>query len=286
MKIKISVIFVLSSIMLLFSLSSFFLCRAYGKYMTEISVGTFDLTIVPPTVLNRVYLMEGQKFNELLSGRRFNRTREIRFDTYSDYPQFKDRRDGINAAVEENNVESDKIKVFSAGSVVYVLSDEVIFSNPDSSGMFRDLSNLESIKFNNFRTDDVIDASNMFYNCRGLTELDITCFDTRNVTNMNSMFRSLSGLTELDISCFDTKNVTNMNSMFRNCRNLAVIYASDKFSTLNVTEGKDMFYNCQSLVGEKGTSYFLLFFEADRSSYVYAKIDGGRGARGYFTEKN
>lgn len=250
MKIKYLRIFYMLSIILLFSFSGF-LCGTFGKYVTRIPVGTCDLTIIPAGTTNRVYLIGGEKFNQLIS----KRATAIKFGTYTDYPQFKDSLDGINAAVDGNNVESDTIKIFYQNSTIYVLSENIIYSNPDSSGMFRNMKNLNSIEFNNYSTEDVVSTSGMFSGCERLRNLDI--------------------------SCFDTKNVTDMSLMFHNCESLTVIYASKNFVTQNVTNGANMFLGCESLRGGRGTSYRSLP-RRSRSSYIYAKIDE-RFAPGYFT---
>ena len=68
------------------------------------------------------------------------------------------------------------------------LSLDTIFANKNASYLFNYLSNLKSIDFDNFKTDDVTNMSGMFSDCKGLTSLDVSNFDTSNVTNMDELF--------------------------------------------------------------------------------------------------
>ncbi len=105
-------------------------------------------------------------------------------------------------------------------------------------------------------------------------------FNTANVTDIGGMFYGCSSLTSLDLSNFNTANVTNMYAMFGGCSGLTTIYVGEEWKTENVTDEWQMFTNCTSLVGGQGTVY-----NAEHTDYSYARIDGGAGAPGYFTDK-
>jgi surface protein len=120
----------------------------------------------------------------------------------------------------------------------------------------------------------------MFSGCSNLTSLDVSGFNTENVKDMSGMFSGCSNLTNLDVSGFNTEKVENMSGMFFNCFGLTTIYASSEWSTEKVTNGSNMFYGCTNLVGGKGTT-----FDWDHTDYIYARIDGGPEAPGYFTFK-
>ena len=87
--------------------------------------------------------------------------------------------------------------------------------NSDSSGMFSDLTKLESQDITNIcDTSNVTNMSGMFWHCNNLTTLDVSGFDTSNVTDMNRMFSRCGSLTTLDVSGFDTSNVTSIYEIF------------------------------------------------------------------------
>lgn len=141
------------------------------------------------------------------------------------------------------------------------LSLDTIFANKNASYLFNYLSNLKSIDFDNFKTDDV--------------------------TNMSGMFSDCKGLTSLDVSNFDTSNVTNMDEMFYNCNKLVTIYVTEYdsttgkgWTTVNVTDSSNMFNACSKLVGGNGTVY-----DSSNTDATYARIDTAENP-GYLTKKN
>lgn len=107
----------------------------------------------------------------------------------------------------------------------------------DSSSLFKGLTNLVNLTFNNFDTSDTTNMYSMFmlskpssqsgfianaianpekvntYNTT-LENLDLSMFDTSKVVNMSAMFYGCKGLKTLDCSSFDMSNVTNLVNMF------------------------------------------------------------------------
>lgn len=224
------------------------------KYVTKLSAGYFDLTVESDF---DVYLLKGEAFNQILADKNI---KEIIFDTYTNYPAYRDRTDGTRVAVDSKNLNSNvaksgKIQLFYDDTKVYVLSEGVIYANPNSD--------------------------KMFFNCGNLTRIEFNCFNTQNVTSVQDMFSGCFRMRELDISSFETDRVTNMSYMFSNCVLLKVIYASNKWSTRSVSEGQHMFLGCRNLVGGKGTVCHGYNFS--ELTHSYAKIDGGESDPGYFT---
>ena len=126
-------------------------------------------------------------------------------------------------------------------------------SNMDTSGvinmfnMFSDNTSLTNITFgDNFNTANVINMSGMFRNCTILKTIDLSSFDTSNATIMVNMFKDCQGLQNLDLKIFNTSNVTSMLGMFYNCSSLTSLDLSN-FNTSNVERMETMFYNCNSL---------------------------------------
>ncbi len=90
------------------------------------------------------------------------------------------------------------LSLSSEGTTLNVNTDSIKFVFSESvKGIFKGLSNLESIDVSGIDTSKVTDMEKMFYDCRGLTELDVSGFDTSQVTVMNWMFCGCSDLTSL-----------------------------------------------------------------------------------------
>ena len=125
-------------------------------------------------------------------------------------------------------------------------SNEIIFANINASYLFRYLTNLKKITFDNFSTYGVTNMNSMFSQCSSLTSLDVSKFDTSQVTDMGSMFDFCRGLTNLDVSGFDTSQVTDMSYMFHLCSILKSLDVSN-FDTSQVTNMSFMFSSCSRL---------------------------------------
>ena len=175
--------------------------------------------------------------------------------------------------------------------------------------MFFRCFSLAQLNLSSFNTSNVTSMNYMFHNCSSLTELDLSSFNTANVTSMYSMFgnctilqtitfgpqfttanvsdmsamfSSCSALTELDLSTFTVEKLTSAYSMFQQCSNLKTIYAkagTDWNASATLTSSSSMFFSCSKLVGGNGTRY-----SSSPTDKTRARIDGGTGAEGYFTD--
>ncbi len=128
----------------------------------------------------------------------------------------------------------------------------IVFDNFDTSqvtsmsDMFNGCSSLTTINISALDTSQVTDMSDMFSGCSSLVKLDVSGLDTSKVTNMGGMFSYCSNLAELDVSGFDMSQVTDMGSMFNFCSSLEELDVSD-FDTSKVTDMSFLFYDCSSL---------------------------------------
>lgn len=113
-------------------------------------------------------------------------------------------------------------------------------------GMFSDLTNVTTIDFSHFYTNNVTVMTGMFLYSTKLKELNLSSFDTSNVVNMSDMFQLCESLTQVNLSSFNTYNVTDMSCMFDKCYNLHTLDLS-KFNTSNVTDMSFMFRECKNL---------------------------------------
>ena len=143
-----------------------------------------------------------------------------------------------------------------------------------------DHSALENINMSMLDTSSVIRMNSMFNNCRNIVTLDITGWDTSKVESMEEMFYQCE-MTELDLCSFSSESLDNTTNMFTENEELETIYVSSAFDCGNVSHSTGMFHNCIALVGGMGTSY-----DTNHKDKTYAKIDGGVGDEGYFTECN
>lgn len=78
----------------------------------------------------------------------------------------------------------------------------VDLSNLDLTGiltnnMFREASNITSIKFNNTKIIKPTNVIYMFYNCSSLVSLDLSNFDMSNATSYNNMFNNCTKLSTI-----------------------------------------------------------------------------------------
>ena len=135
----------------------------------------------------------------------------------------------------------------SAKYHLYIGGDGGVIANQDSSYLFRNFTNLQTITFgDNFDTSKVTSMNRMFQSCNKLTTLDVSQWDTSNVTNMISMFENCRSLTTLDVSNWNTSNVIRMDSMFYSCSSLTTLDVSN-WNISNVTNMYSMFSYCSSL---------------------------------------
>ena len=137
---------------------------------------------------------------------------------------------------------------------LYLQADGLIYTNPDASSYFAEMTNLDSINnIEGLDTSITTNMSNMFYNTGYSSEvftLDLgDNFDTSNVTNMSWMFYCVgynSPIFELELGeKFDTSNVTNMKSLFNTSAYSSKVFdldLGDKFDTSKVVEMSHMFY--------------------------------------------
>ena len=139
---------------------------------------------------------------------------------------------------------------------LYIGAKGGVIANEDSSYLFYNFQNVESINFNNnFDTSNAINMRGMFGFCLNIETLDLSSFDTRNVTKMNDMFLMfhLDGyVLENKLSNiifgenWTTENVTNMGQMFTGCNKLTSLDVSD-WNTSNVIYMASTFALCDNL---------------------------------------
>ena len=136
---------------------------------------------------------------------------------------------------------------------VYIGSNETIYANTNSSGLFSNVSTYYDDTKTEFvitniellNTSKVTNMAYMFRFCGNNQKLDLgDNFDTSNVTNMYNMF-SYAACTNIDLGDkFDTRKVTNMDEMFKNCGELTLTSLNLGGSFVTIADSHtDMFTN-------------------------------------------
>ena len=115
---------------------------------------------------------------------------------------------------------------------------------------------LETLEFNNFKTDYINEISYLLYNCKKLKKISIikSSFTNTLITNMKGVFENCESLTSLNLSSFFTPKVTMMWDMFKNCKSLKYLEIPN-FDTSKVTDMESMFEGCESLISLNITNF-------------------------------
>lgn len=156
-------------------------------------------------------LIVGYEFSDLLRTTEEPHLRKVVFDYKDNYADMK-FSETINVDVKDTG--EITLNISEDGNTAYILSENKIYANPDSSNMFQYLPQLETIEFKNFDTSDVTTMRYMFIYSEGIKSLDLSCFDTSNVTDFCGMFSYCNSLESLNVSSFDTSKATILASMF------------------------------------------------------------------------
>ena len=179
---------------------------------------------------------------------------------------------------------------------LYIGGNGKTYFYSDSSSLFREFNNVETINFGDYiDTSNVVDMNSMFLRCSRLSSLNLSGFSTPNLTNMNSMFfrcevlqnitfpstftaSSVTGmdqafrecfyLTSLDLSYFNTQSLKGLYYTFYYCSRLTNITFGNNFNTSKVTNMQTTFGKCTSLTS-LDLSVFTLKDGVNISSIFY-----------------
>ena len=194
----------------------------------------------------------------------------------------KDKENGgVMAWVVPNNEDNTKYDL-------YIGAKGGVIANEDSSWLFANFENLESINFNNnFDTSNVKTMVGMFtswnvdtsdWTPSSLKNINFgETFDTSNVVKMNDMF-SGTQFTELDLSNFNTSSLTSMYHMFNNCSNLTTLNLCS-FNNSKITYVDGVFQLTPNLIQVKEGPLWaidkfdnnIMFYQSNISSVTTGK---------------
>lgn len=177
-------------------------------------------------------------------------------------------------SADENDSDNASIKIFATESepnAKYILSQGMIMANADCSRMFVE-TNMNSIEFKNFNTDNTTTMRSMFY-MTGINSLYLENFNTSKVTDMSYMFTmstinsinlgkwntscvvtmermfwnsTVSNISVFNLGSTNTEKLTNLSYMFSGCSYLTSLDLSS-FDTSGVTNMSSMFASCRNL---------------------------------------
>lgn len=215
---------------------------------------------------DNVYLYEDS--STLLDGPAFN----TKIKTLSGYNGIEFIKAVPKMGVDVSVVQDKSISAYVEDNILKIACIGDIYTGSNASNMFKGMSNITDITFNNFNSSNATDMSYMFSDCRKLATIDLAKLNTSSVTNMYDMFASCHAITEFDLSLLDTSKVTSLHGTFYDCDgltsldlnqldtskvtdigfivaecdNLATI-TMDKLNVSNVTSIRHLFKYCRNL---------------------------------------
>lgn len=166
------------------------------------------------------------------------------------------------------------------------LSDDIT----SLSGLFSNMTDLESVNLTGLDTSHITDMSNMFFNTPKLTTIiGIENLDTHNVKNMGGMFESVvnintnpqefqsynpnGSLTSLDLSNWDVSNVTNMSYMFAGQSQLTKLGDLSHWNTSKVTNMSGMFFILSNLPDDALQNLNWDTSQVTDMSYMFSRMN-------------
>ena len=154
------------------------------------------------------------------------------------------------------------------------------------NGMFYECSSLVDISaISGWNTSTVTDMTETFRSCPFSDASAVEGWNTSAVEYMYGMFQACENLKSIDVSKWDLSSLKQISfrrdGIFRNCTSLVRIYATagTDWNGLELENSRYAFMGCTSLVGGSGT-----LFDSEHEDVAYARIDGGAGNPGYFTD--
>lgn len=102
-------------------------------------------------------------------------------------------------------------------------SGQPVILNPDSAGLFANLSHLARVELSMADTSRVTDFMRFFYNCTALGEVDISSFDFQSAVRTRSMFMNCVSLSSVTLGEGDMSTIRDTAFMFSGTGKLEVI---------------------------------------------------------------
>ena len=130
---------------------------------------------------------------------------------------------------------------------VYILSDDLMYTNPDCNSMFSGMWDLQKVSFSNVDFSLTKSMDKMFYYCEDLETLEGSSgWNTSSLTSARQMFAEDDSLKELDFSNMDTSKLVDMSGMFSRCYYLRSLNLSN-WDVSNVKYMDSAFHYCYNM---------------------------------------
>ena len=160
--------------------------------------------------------------------------------------------DAINvqdiSKLKNNSINSYVLERDDSGYDLYVISEEKIYTNYDSSYLFSNLNEVVDYNLSNLDTSFSSNLSYLFEYNYALTTLNIFNLNFENAKYLTRAFAHAESLTEIiGIENIRTNNVISTEYMFLDCLELKSLNLS-KWNTSNLQNPRGMFYDCHKLL--------------------------------------
>lgn len=117
----------------------------------------------------------------------------------------------------------------------------------NTSFMFCNCYNLESVNISTWTPSEIEDISSMFYNCYKIKDIDTSSWILPNLKKMNRFLYYCHEIEEINLSGFNTAQVNNFTKVFAGCYKLREIKGIEDLNVNNVTSFESLFHFCQSI---------------------------------------
>ena len=155
---------------------------------------------------------------------------------------------------------------FDNGTIYYYSEASNLYMNENSSSMFYNIRNIESIDVSALNTKKVTNLNSFFANSISLTNVTLgSNFNTSNVTDMRYMFYH-TDIETLDISSFDMTNVTNTAEMFRYSSNITSLKTPKTYPSEAVME------LARTLYDSSGNSWSVLNSSSPPETWLHKMV--------------
>ena len=111
--------------------------------------------------------------------------------------------------------------------------------------MFKDISNLVSIKMNSKKNAKITSMKSTFENCNSLNEFNIEGFDTKEIKSMSRLFYNCN--LKIDSNIFENMSIENVEDFSYMFYNKGFSELNLELKTKNAKNMSHMFDNCVSL---------------------------------------
>lgn len=220
-------------------------------------------------------LLPGQAFQEKIKELTSDICANVMSIRFSYAEQVKDEVNGLNCScvnVDESNDGSIKASATRDGSLLYVYSDSEIRCL-DADSMFKGMTRLCKVQFDNFDTSSCTTMKSMFKGCSSLTSLNLKGFNTENVENFSNMFADCISCYYINVSTFAVP------SKAASCSTMNMLLNTDSLRMLTV--GKSFAFNStmsladpRNAANSAGTWNFPKYLKSYASQDMPSNVSG------------